>query len=212
MNDSLMRMAMVESQLIPRGIRDERVLAVMNEVPRHLFVPPSIRAHAYEDRPLPIGEGQTISQPYIVALMAELAQLKPHERVLEIGSGSGYAAAVVAHLCEEVFSIERIEHLAQQAKNALEEAGVANVHLQVGDGSLGWQEKAPYDVILVTAGAPVLPKALKKQISKGGRIIIPIGDAMGQRLVRLQKQPTGELVEEIVEYVRFVPLIGKEGW
>ena len=199
---------MVADQLIPRGIADPRILDAMGAVPREAFIPPEFFLHAYDDGPLPIGGGQTISQPYIVALMTQAAKLKPTDRVLEIGTGSGYQAAVLSLLVSEVYSIERIETLAFEAQRALADWGCKNVTVMTGDGSIGWAEQGPFDAILVTASAPRIPPSLIEQLSPGGRLIIPIGDFAGQHLIRFT-QGDGE---EILEAVRFVPLLGKEGF
>jgi protein-L-isoaspartate(D-aspartate) O-methyltransferase len=203
---------MVERQLIDRDIRDERVLAAMREVPRESFVDEDQRTRAYDDRPLPIGDGQTISQPYIVALMAEAARLTPASRVLEVGTGSGYAAAVLSRLADRVCTIERHVALAEIARERLSRLGYRNVAVRVGDGSKGWLEDAPFNAIIVSAGAPAVPAALKGQLAPGGRIIIPTGDRSGQQLVMVTRQPSGEWQEELLCPVSFVPLIGEQGW
>jgi len=200
------RQQMVRGQLKARGIRDPRVLAVMGEIPREKFVVPSLVEQAYEDRPLYIGHEQTISQPYIVALMTEALQLKGHERVLEIGTGSGYQTAVLAHLCKEVFTIERVGELAQRARAVLEQQGLANIHFRTGDGSLGWPEEAPFDAILVTAGATELPPTYREQLVEGGRLVIPLGPIGAQVLHRYTREPNAWIDEEITR-VAFVPLI-----
>ncbi len=207
------RERMVESQITRRGIRDPGVLAAMRKVPRERFVAGE-RAHvAYDDRPLPIGEGQTISQPYIVAAMTEALQLRPRDRVLEIGTGSGYAAAVLALIAAEVYTVERLEGLAQSARRRLEELGFANVHVRHGDGSLGWPEHAPYDAIVVTAGGPDVPRSLLAQMAVGGRLVMPVGPTMrSQRLVRVVRTGEETYEQERLEDVAFVPLIGAEGW
>ncbi|MBI4323148.1 MAG: protein-L-isoaspartate(D-aspartate) O-methyltransferase [Candidatus Omnitrophica bacterium] len=184
-----------------------RVLEAMRAVPRHRFVPPELQAFAYEDRPLPIGEGQTISQPYIVALMTELADLKPHQKVLEIGTGSGYQAAVLARLTDRVYTIELIDALARRAKHTLLELGLTSIHVQVGDGYLGWPEEAPFDAIIVTAAAPTLPEPLVEQLAVRGRLVIPMGEDE-QELVVFRKKTKG-LVREVVIPVRFVPMMGR---
>lgn len=207
-----LRRKMIESQLVTRGITDRYTLESMMSVPRHCFVPTSMQAYAYDDSPLVIGKGQTISQPYIVALMTQAAECDPNSVVLDIGTGSGYAAAVFAHFCHEVYSIERIPQLAEEAEQRFKSLDIHNVHVKVGDGTLGWEEHAPYDAIVVTAGAPVLPQSMVGQLKEGGRLIIPVGDSTFQKLMRYRKQSDGTLTEEILEYVRFVPLIGEEGW
>ena len=184
-----------------------RVLEAMRAVPRHRFVPPEMQAFAYQDRPLPIGEGQTISQPYIVALMTELADLRPGEKVLEIGTGSGYQAAVLAQLTDRVYTIELIDALARRAKHTLLELGLTSVHVQVGDGYAGWPEEAPFNAIIVTAAAPHLPELLVDQLAMRGRLVVPIGQDE-QELIVFRKKPKG-LVREVVIPVRFVPMMGR---
>jgi protein-L-isoaspartate(D-aspartate) O-methyltransferase len=207
-----LRDKMVERQLKPRGIRDPKVLASFCKTPRHQFVPAELISLAYADGPLPIGFGQTISQPYIVALMTEAAKIRPTDRVLEIGTGSGYQAAILSPLAKEVYTIERLPELAKTAEQRFHEIGLNNIAVKIGDGSLGLEEEAPFDVILVTAGAPVVPASLIKQLKAAGRLILPVGDAISQQLLRICKQADGSLTQEILEAVRFVPLIGKEGW
>lgn len=182
------RNRMVAQQLLDRGIRDPKVLRAMAEIPRHLFVPPAEQEEAYGDRPLPIGADQTISQPYIVALMTEQLGLKPEFRVLEIGTGSGYQAAVLARLVAQVYSIERIPELAAWAARRLESLGIRNVQTRVGDGSQGWHEAAPFDGILVTACAAELPEPLTQQLADGGRMVIPIGQAQRQTLMLIERR------------------------
>jgi len=205
------REAMVEHQIRDRGIRDERVLAAMREVPRHLFVPKGYERAAYEDRPLPIGEGQTISQPYIVAVMTEQLGLAPQDRVLEIGSGSGYQAALLAGLAGTVISIERLEGVAEQARENLARAGVTGVRIIVGDGTEGYPPEAPYDAIIVTAASPGVPEPLIEQLAEGGRLIAPIGPRDCQDLVKLVKRE-GKVETIPLGGVCFVPLIGQFGW
>jgi protein-L-isoaspartate(D-aspartate) O-methyltransferase len=201
------RQAMVTPQLEHRGIRDPRVLAAMSRVPRHRFVPPGLASLAYGDHPLPIGGGQTISQPYIVALMTEWAMVKPGDKVLEVGTGSGYQAAVLSEITENVFSLEIRPDLAREAAARLKSLGYARVRVKSGDGYLGWPEEAPFDAILVTAAAPRVPPDLAAQLKEGGRLVIPLGDPGGpQTLVRLRKVK-GELQEEESLLVRFVPLV-----
>jgi protein-L-isoaspartate(D-aspartate) O-methyltransferase len=209
---SAARELMVKQQLQMRGIKDSNVLAAMGEVPRHRFVPESMQSHAYADGPLPIGQGQTISQPYIVALMAEAAEIKKTDIVLEIGTGSGYAAAILSKMANEVFTIERIPALASVAETIYGELGYGNIHIIVGDGTLGCAEKGPFDAIIVTAGAPNIPEALKEQLKIGGRLVIPVGDSLMQNLIRIRKVAEGQFTHETLEYVRFVPLIGQQGW
>jgi protein-L-isoaspartate(D-aspartate) O-methyltransferase len=205
------RRRMVEGQIRARGIRNERVLAAMERVPRHLFVPEDLRRAAYEDRPLPIGEGQTISQPYIVALMTDL--LDPHagDRILEIGAGSGYQAAILAELASEVITIERIPSVAARARRNLSLAGCRPVEVMVADGTRGYALKAPYQGILVTAGAPEVPPPLIGQLADGGRLVAPVGPHGIQELVRIVRE--GERIRrESHGGVVFVPLIGEYGW
>ncbi len=205
---------MVESQIAARGVRDPRVLAAMREVPRHAFLPEEQRAAAYGDGPLPIGEGQTISQPYVVALMAEAAEVGPADRVLDVGTGSGYAAAVLARLARQVCSIERHAALAETARGRLGGLGYGNVEIRVGDGTLGWPEPdaVPFDAILVAAAAPAVPEALKGQLAVGGRLVIPVGAAHGQSLLRLRRLAADRWEEESLGCVAFVPLLGRQGW
>ncbi len=199
------RSAMVERQIRDRGIRDPRVLRAMNSVPRHLFVPEQFRSSAYEDHPLPIGYGQTISQPYIVALMTETLHLNGTEKALEIGTGSGYQAAVLSTLCAEVYSIEIIPTLAAEAKERLESLGYHNVHVSHGDGYKGWPEHAPFDVIIVTAAPPEVPAALIEQLKVGGRMVIPVGESV-QELLFIEKTKAGTLQRKLMP-VRFVPMV-----
>ena len=206
-----LRAEMVEHQLRRRGIRDERVLAAFLKVPRHKFVRPQDLWVAYEDYPLPIGYGQTISQPYIVALMTELLALKGDECVLEVGTGSGYQAAILAELAREVITIERIPELARRAQRVLTDLGYRNVTVLVGDGSLGAPDFAPFDAIIVTAAAPHPPKALLEQLKDGGRLVIPIGDRTLQELIRFVRKGD-EWQEEKHGPCLLVPLIGKNGW
>ncbi|PPK53093.1 protein-L-isoaspartate(D-aspartate) O-methyltransferase [Marinobacter persicus] len=208
-----LRELMVQDQLVSRGITDPRVLQAMGRVPRELFVPEHLRVEAYEDHPLPIGRGQTISQPYIVALMAEALQLKGRERVLDIGTGSGYAAAVLASMALEVFSMEKIPEVASQAEKNLQQAGFSQVRVKTGDGSQGWPEAAPFDGICVAAGAPAVPDSLKEQLSVGGRLVIPVGLEQGlQRLLLITRRSDQEFDRREIGDVRFVPLLGQEGW
>jgi len=202
---------MVARQLVARGITDKRVLAAMEEVPRHLFVHESHQGEAYDDNPLSIGEGQTISQPYMVAVMTELLELKGQERVLEIGTGSGYQAAVLSRLCERVFTIERLERLSHKARNAIESCGYQNVTFLVGDGTEGWPDESPYDGIIVTAGAPAVPEVLVNQLRLWGRLVIPVGDRFSQTLKRVIRKP-GYTSSENHTGCRFVDLIGRFGW
>jgi protein-L-isoaspartate(D-aspartate) O-methyltransferase len=207
------RRRMVEEQLVARGIADPRVLAAMGKVPREKFVSARQAAFAYDDGPLPIGEGQTISQPYVVARMTEALALAPTDRVLEIGTGSGYAAAVLAEIAAEVYTVERIAPLAARARRHLAGLGHANVHVLTGDGTLGWPEHAPYDAIVATAGGPSVPPALLDQLAIGGRLVMPVGSMRyDQRLVRVMREASGDHRREELEAVAFVPLIGAQGW
>ena len=205
------RRRMVSEQLIPGGVRDERVLAAMTEVPRHLFVSPGMERQAYEDRPLPIGFGQTISQPVMVGIMSAALETKGNERILEIGTGSGYQAAILSRLVKELFTIERILELSVNARKAIYRLEYNNIKLRVGDGTLGWKEEAPFDGIIVTAGAPVVPEALFRQLRDGGKLIVPVGGADIQHLEVIENRG-GEPVKKSVTACRFVKLIGKEGW
>ncbi len=205
------RMRMVDEQIVPRGIRDPKVIAAMRKVPRHLFVEEALWSQAYSDHPLPIGEKQTISQPYMVALMTEALQLKGMEKVLEIGSGSGYQTAILAEVAFKVFSIERIRSLTIQARKLLYELGYLNVEIKLSDGTLGWVEESPFDAILVTAGSPGIPQPLVDQLVVGGRLVIPVGDSYDQDLVRVTKMEEG-IKREDLGGCRFVKLIGQHGW
>jgi protein-L-isoaspartate(D-aspartate) O-methyltransferase len=202
---------MVERQLRRRGIHDERVLAAMAAVPRERFVPPRERSRAYRDGALPIGSGQTISQPYMVARILQELGLDGDERALDVGTGSGYQAAVLARLAQEVHSIERIPELAEQARRNLEAAGIDNVDVHVGDGSRGLPDRAPFDAIAVAAAAPDVPKALYDQLKVGGRLVVPVGKRHGQRLEVIVRSPEGPAVIRSVP-CRFVPLLGEEGF
>jgi protein-L-isoaspartate(D-aspartate) O-methyltransferase len=205
------RAQMVEQQLRGRNIVDERVLQALAEVPRHCFVPEPLRHVAYEDRALPLEEGQTISQPYIVALMAQALELHPDDTVLEIGTGSGYAAAVLGRLARRVFSVERQPELARGATRVLRELGYHNVEVIEGDGTLGWPAYAPYDAIAVPAAAPWVPRPLREQLANGGRLVIPVGGANEQMLLVLRRSDN-EITSYPVSGVRFVPLIGAHAW
>lgn len=203
------RLAMVREQIEARDVKDPEVLEAMRQVPRHLFVPDTVRAEAYDDHPLPIGEGQTISQPYIVALMSELLELEDDHKVLEIGTGSGYQAAVLALLAGDVYSIEIVESLADQARSRLNELGYP-VNVRAGNGYLGWPEEAPFDRIILTAAPPEMPQALVEQLEPGGRLVAPVGPVGGvQELVMLEKNPQGEVRSMTVIGVRFVPMVDK---
>jgi len=202
---------MVESQLVRRGIKDRRVLDAMRQVPRHLFVPKDTRGLAYCDGPLPIGQGQTISQPYIVALMTELLELTGQEKVLELGTGSGYQAAILSRLVSQVYSVERHAALAEQAEKVFAQLGYDNIVISVGDGTLGWPEHSPYEAIIVTAAAPDVPQPLMEQLADGGRLVAPVGSRWSQVLAKVKRQ--GEtLTREHLTAVAFVPLVGKYGW
>lgn len=205
------RNIMIDSQLIARGISDDRVLEAFRRVPRHLFMPEGMRSNAYSDFPLPIGEGQTISQPYMVALMTELAVSVGAERVLEIGTGSGYQLAILANIAREVYSIERFDSLILEADKTLSSLGYSNYKIRPGDGTLGWKEYAPYDAIIVTAGSPTMPKTLFNQLKDNGRLVIPIGDKLSQVLTLIRRKGGNAEATSICGCV-FVPLIGKEGW
>jgi len=205
---------MVDSQIRARGISDPRVLRAMDKIPRHLFVYEGFMEQAYDDNPLPIEEGQTISQPYMVALMTEALELKEGEKVLEIGTGSGYQAAVLGELGVRVFSIERIASLAAKARKLLDSLNYFNVVVRVGDGSYGWPEEAPFDGIIVTAGAPDIPAILVKQLNIGGRLVVPTGDRYSQSLVKLTRlsEDINDVRKEDLGGCRFVSLIGAYGW
>ncbi|BDV43581.1 hypothetical protein GURASL_25040 [Geotalea uraniireducens] len=210
---AVLRDTMIEEQLKWRGIRDPAVLAAMREIPREEFVPPELATIAYADRPLPIGEEQTISQPYIVAYMTEALELTAGDRVLEIGTGSGYAAAVLSRIAGQVYTIERLAELARTARNRLERLGYRNIVVHLGDGTLGWPDHAPYEAIVVTAGAPDIPRPLLEQLAEGGRLVIPVGPHPSfQTLVRIRRLGTDEYRREELLDVRFVPLIGSAGW
>jgi len=208
-----LRKEMVERNIVARGVRDELVLDAMRKVPRELFLPKNLREFAYEDSPLPIAGEQTISQPYIVAFMAEALMLKGGEEVLEIGAGSGYAAAVLSEIAAHVYTVERLGQLADKAAATLADLGYNNVHVLHGDGTRGWPDHAPYDAIVVAAGGPQVPESLKEQLKIGGRLVIPVGaDPRGQELVRVTRFSTNEYRSEDIADVSFVPLIGEEGW
>jgi protein-L-isoaspartate(D-aspartate) O-methyltransferase len=209
---SIARRRMVEQQITGRGVTDPRVVKAMQAVPRHLFVEQGLEDQAYSDFPLPIGHKQTISQPFIVAVMTEALQLDGEERVLEIGTGSGYQAAVLAQLVRHVYTVERISDLARTARKALDKSGAHNVHIKVDDGTCGWQDQAPFDAIITTAGAPEIPEALKEQLAVGGRLVIPVGSQGAQVLKRIKRVGDNHYEEESLLDCRFVPLIGKHGW
>jgi protein-L-isoaspartate(D-aspartate) O-methyltransferase len=204
-----MRERMIDTQIVAREVRDAAVLQAMRRVPRHLFVPEDLRPFAYEDRPLPIGRGQTISQPYIVAYMTEALQLTPAHKVLEIGTGSGYQAAILAEIVTQVYSIEIVPDLAETARRALAQAGYRNVEVRTGNGYLGWPEHAPFDRIIVTAAPPQIPQALVDQLAVGGIMVVPVGTSH-QELVVVTKTPRGATQTRTIE-VRFVPMVSKPG-
>jgi protein-L-isoaspartate(D-aspartate) O-methyltransferase len=205
------RQRMVDEQIVRRGLTEARLLAAMRAVPRHEFVPAEYIDYAYDDSPLPIGNGQTISQPYIVALMTHLLELRGTERVLEVGTGSGYQTAVLAHMAAEVYSVEILPELAGQARVSLNRLGLSNVHCHLADGSLGWPNAAPYDGILVTASAPDVPPPLLEQLADGGRLVLPVGGRLSQELLVVTRQG-GKYERRTVLSVAFVPLRGVHGW
>ena len=206
------RHQMVKEQLLGRDIRDKRVLDVFRKVPRHRFVDPADAMKAYGDFPLAIGDNQTISQPYMVALMAQLVEAGKTDRVLEIGTGSGYQTAILAELAKEVFSIERVEALGKRAKGILEELGYDNIRVKVGDGTLGWPEYAPFDKIVVTASSPDVPGPLIEQLAIGGKLVIPVGSRISQRLTLVERPEKDRVIRKDKTGCVFVPLIGKYGW
>lgn len=218
MNFDVSRKRMVESQLVNpatgdrKPIIDRRVIDAMLKVPRHLFVQEAMAAQAYSDSPLPIGEKQTISQPYMVALMSELLELKGTEKVLEIGTGSGYQAAVLSCLADRVYTVERIRSLAMRARSVLDRLGMVSINIKIDDGSGGWEQEAPFDAIMVTAGAPEVPRDLLFQLSIGGRLVVPVGGEFGQILYRITRKTEDVFEKEASIPCRFVKLIGKQGW
>jgi protein-L-isoaspartate(D-aspartate) O-methyltransferase len=212
MNLENARKRMVENQIVARGINDRRLIDAMLKVPRHIFVEEAMASQSYSDSALPIGEKQTISQPYMVALMTETLQLTGTEKVLEIGTGSGYQTAILAKLAARVYTIERIRSLALKARKALDSLGFLNVNLRIEDGTGGWEAEAPFDAILVTAGAPDVPRQFIDQLSTGGRLVIPVGTQLDQVLVRLTKGTDGSVTRENLGNCRFVKLIGQFGW
>lgn len=199
------RERMVQTQIEARGVRDEKVLKAMREIPRHVFVPENMRAYAYQDEPLPIGEGQTISQPYIVAYMTEVLRLKGDERALEVGTGSGYQAAMLASIVKEVFTIDIVESLSLSAQKVLSSLGYKNIYFKIGDGTLGWKEHAPYDVIMVTAAPDTVPQALKDQLNIPGRMVIPVGSIFQELVLVIRERK--KFKEKKLLPVRFVPLV-----
>lgn len=209
---TISRRRMVEEQVIARGVTDPRVIDAMLKVPRHKFVEEALAGKAYQDAPLPIGEKQTISQPYMVAVMSEALMLDGSERVLEVGTGSGYQAAVLALLADRVYSLERIPSLARRARKVLDDNGFSKVNIRLADGTVGWQGMGPFDGIIVTAGAPKVPQEYQDQLSLGGRLIIPVGDRESQVLMRITRVGEVEYKEEKMLGCRFVPLIGNQGW
>lgn len=208
-----LRQQMIDEQLKARGLQDKAVLNALGKVPREKFTPTDLIESAYRDSPLPIEESQTISQPYIVALMTAALELKPDDRVLEVGTGSGYAAAVLGEICEHVYTIERHKTLADTAQLKLTETGYGHVQVKHGDGTLGWVEQAPFDAITVAAGGPEVPQALKEQLATDGRLVIPVGQSLNlQKLVRVRRISKDEYKTEDLGDVRFVPLVGAAGW
>lgn len=209
----LARQQMIDRQLIARGIKDQAVLDAMNKVPRHLFVEEALAHRAYGDHPLPIGEQQTISQPFIVAQMTEALELKPRDRVLEIGTGSGYQAAILAELCYRVYTIERIRSLMVKTRQLLEGLGYRNILFRLNDGTCGWEEQSPYDAIIVTAGAPDIPEPLLQQLAPEGRMVLPVGqNRSAQTLLKIKKDKSGRITRTNLGGCRFVDLVGKHGW
>ena len=205
------RAAMIEQQLVRRGVADCRVLDAMAMVRRHLFVAEELESRAYDDHPLHIGDGQTISQPYMVAFMTELLNVQPTERVLEIGTGSGYQAAILSLLAHEVITMERVPSLARRAQRRLERLGYGNVRVVCGDGTKGLSEECPFDAIMVTAGSPQVPPSLRDQLGVGGRLICPVGSRQAQRIIKIMRTTQGDREEDSIQCI-FVPLIGAEGW
>lgn len=212
MNFDVSRKKMVETQIVAKGVKDRRVIDAMLKIPRHLFVQEAMAGQAYSDSSLPIGEKQTISQPYMVALMSEMLELKGVERVLEIGTGSGYQAAVLAHLARRVYTIERIPSLASRARKLFDSLGLTNISMKIDDGTIGWETEGPFDAIIVTAGAPDVPSSLVEQLTVGGCMVIPVGDQLDQVLYRVRKMDDGTVVQEKSVPCRFVKLIGRDGW
>jgi len=211
MDYASLRKRMVEEQLALRGIKNQRVLEAFHKVERHKFIPLELRDSAYLDFPLAIGKGQTISQPYIVALMTECLELEGKEKVLEIGTGSGYQAAILAELAAQVYSIERFERLAESAKETLGAMGYTNIQIKTGDGTLGWPQEAPFDRIIITAASPSIPPPLVEQLKDGGRMILPLGEALSQTLI-LARKKNGELESRAICGCVFVPLVGQYGY
>ncbi len=206
------RRRMLEQQIVARGIEDPRLIDVMNKVPRHFFVDEGLRGHAYADGSLPIGHKQTISQPYMVAAMSAALELQGHERVLEIGTGSGYQTAILAKLAKRVYSVERISALAARARKVLDQLHISNVNIKTADGTIGWKDQAPFDGILVAAGAPDIPQEYLAQLTAGGRLVMPIGGYNQQSLIRITRLDQDQFKREELMGCRFVPLIGVAGW
>lgn len=206
------RLRMVDEQIKDRGLTDPALLRAMRQVPREHFVPVRYLKYSYRDCPVPIPAKQTISQPYVVGLMISLLELKPEDRVLEIGTGSGYAAAVMSRMVQVVYTVERHERLVAYARERLADLGYDNVHVHHGDGTLGWAEHAPYDAIVVAAGGPHVPPSLKQQLAVNGRFVMPVGRRGGQRLIRIRRLSEEKFKQEKISPVRFVPLVGEEGW
>ena len=206
------RRRMVEQQIIARGVHDQRVIEAMLKVPRHLFVEPGLRSHAYSDASLPIGHKQTISQPYMVAAMSSALELTGEERILEIGTGSGYQTAILSMLVKRVYSIERISALAGGARRVLDQLAMSNINIKVGDGTIGWLDQSPFDGILVAAGAPDVPEGFLQQLEIGGKLVLPIGDRQEQILMRVTRVNGENFKREQLMGCRFVPLIGEQGW
>ena len=211
MNYEILRKRMAEEQLIPRGIKNQRILDAFRKIERHKFIPEDLRSSSYADFPVPIGEGQTISQPYIVALMTECLSLTGQEKVLEIGTGSGYQTAILAELAKEVYSIERFERLAKSAEKIVNELGYTNIKIKVGDGTLGWEEEAPFDRIIITAASPRIPLPLTEQLKENGKLILPLGESFSQVLTLVEKKKDRLESIQVCGCV-FVPLVGKYGW
>jgi protein-L-isoaspartate(D-aspartate) O-methyltransferase len=205
------RQKMVQEQIVARGIKNRRVIEAMRKIPRHFFVDPGIINRAYDDSALPIGEKQTLSQPYMAARMVEALQLRGQEKVLEVGTGSGYQTALLAETCFNVFSVEKLRNLARKAREILDKLEYHNIAIHVGDGTIGWSEHAPYDAIIVAAGAPEVPAPLVDQLAAGGRLLIPVGDEKTQMLLRITRGPSGVSEEQLGE-CKFVKLVGKYSW
>lgn len=212
MDYSVARRRMVEQQIVARKITDQAVLAALHKIPRHLFVDDALRSHAYTDASMPIGEKQTISQPFMVAVMSAALRLTGRESVLEIGTGTGYQTAILSQLVRRVYTIERIASLAGRARRLFDQLQLSNIQMKIGDGTCGWQEKAPFDAILVTAGAPEVPEEFCQQLAPGGSLVLPVGPLMQQVLVRITRTDAQNFKREELMDCRFVPLIGEKGW